>query len=221
MISIAYFVQLVLGWFRLSDLPNLSKSLSSLRWANLAIDSDNDQIPDVMEKTPTGEPVVVPGYGFVGTGTGTNPYNPDSDFDGFPDNAEMKLGSNPNNFLDPGFLWILWAIFIGFTIYKLYIEKPDRLREYQLNEDTITGGGVAGKKGKFAYGGSSNPFEKHVSEMSSHEKKELIESDPRFTDLTDRDEYNRKRKLPHWVKTLLQFLVIAFIVTFIWSFFSR
>ncbi len=211
-VSAAYFIELVLGWFKLSDLPNVKKSLSAQRWLDTAKDSDNDGIPDVMEMTPRGKPVNVPGYGIVGTGTGTNPYNPDTDFDGFPDNAEMKIGSNPNNFWDPGFLWILWTIFFAFVIYKLFIEKPDRLREYQLNEDIITGGGVAGKKGKFAYGGASNPFEKSVSAMTAEEKKQLIESDPRFADLKVGEMTHKKRKFPVWAKTLVQFLIITVIV---------
>ncbi len=215
--SIFYLSTMVLGWLKLIQLSNINKGLASRAWVDTAPDSDNDQLPDLMEMTPFGQPVSPPGLGVIGTGTGTNPYNPDSDFDGFPDNAEIKLGSDPNNFFDPGFLWILWGIFFAFVIYKLFIEKPDRLRDYKLNEASISGGGVAGKKGKFAYG-SANVFSKPVSEMSAEEKREIIESDPRLTDLSDLEELPppEKKGMSPVVKTLVQFVVITIVVTGVW-----
>ena len=57
-----------------------------------AVDSDGDGLPDFQE-TGTDQQV-----GFLGTGTGTDPFNPDTDGDGLSDGAEVQLGLDP---LDP------------------------------------------------------------------------------------------------------------------------
>ncbi|RMG30880.1 MAG: hypothetical protein D6732_15670 [Methanobacteriota archaeon] len=211
MATISYFSTLTFGWLKLIvPMPNVSGSPAAQRWLSTAQDTDNDQLPDLMEATPKGEPVVVNGVR-VGYGTGTNPFDPDSDNDLFPDNAEVKLGSNPHSWLDPGWVWIAWLLFIGGVVFKLYIHKPDRLKEYRINEEMISRG-VAGKGGKYAYGGTSI-FGKPISEMTEDEKREFLSKDERIIELTGLPDDEIEVPEPVGLKgVLLRFAIVASVV---------
>ncbi len=221
-LTINYIVPLALGWGRsIQILPAIKQDGGSINWANLAQDSDKDQLPDLIEETPAGEPVYLENGKHVGFGTGTDPHKADTDGDLFPDNTENKLGSDPRNWLDPGWVWILWIIFLGIVIYKLYIEKPDRLKEYQRNEEMISRG-VAGKGGKFAYGGGSI-FAKKAEDLTEEEKKQLLESDARFQELTGlpaEDEPIRPTFWQLYGKSIIQIIVITIVVVSIWALFN-
>ncbi len=214
MITISFLMNMAFGWLGIiNSLPGVRGTPEANTWLLTAPDSDNDQLPDLMEETPKGEPVLVNGRE-VAKGTGTDPFDPDTDNDLFPDNAELKIGSNPYNWFDPGWVWIMWALFIGGAVYKLYIHKPDRLKEYKINEELISKG-VSGKGGKFAYGGSSI-FGKPVDELTEEEKKEILASDARIAELTglpeDQEEFIQQRKKRRLRDRLIMFSLIAFFV---------
>lgn len=218
-LTINYIVPMGLGWGRsIQILPAINQDGGSINWANIAEDSDHDQLPDLIELTPKGEPVILENGKQVGYGTGTDPFKADTDGDLFPDNAENKLGSDPRNWFDPGWVWILWLIFLGIVIYKLYIERPDRLKEYQRNEEMISKG-VAGKGGKFAYG-SGSIFAKKADELTEEEKKQLLATDSRFQELTGLPEENEPIRPTFWQlygKSIIQIIVITIVVVAIWS----
>lgn len=211
MLTISYLSTLVFGWTKLIvGLPGVSGSPTAQRWLSDARDSDNDQLPDVMELTPKGEPVVVNGIK-VAEGTGTDPFDADTDNDLFSDNAELKLGSDPHSWLDPGWVWVLWIIFFGALIFKLYIHKPDRLKEYRINEEMISRG-VSGKGGRYAYGGGSI-FSKPIEEMTEEEKREFLASDARVAELTGIEEDEPELELKDsWTGRIVRFIVVATIV---------
>ncbi len=211
MITISYLSTMTFGWLRmLVTLPSVRGSPAAQRWLNDAQDTDGDQLPDIMEATPKGEPVIVDGVN-VGWGTGTDPLDPDTDNDLFPDNAEVKIGSDPHLWLDPGWVWVAWLLFIGAVVYKLYIHKPDRLKEYRINEEMISRG-VAGKGGKFAYGGSSI-FGKPIAEMTEEEKREFLSHDERIIELTGLADDEIEVPEPVSIKGMLvRFLIVALVV---------
>ncbi len=222
MVTINYIVTMGLGWGKsIAILPAINQDGASIYWSNTAPDSDGDQLPDLVELTPKGEPVLVNGRE-VGRGTGTNPLKADTDGDFFPDNAENKLGSNPNSWIDPGWVWILWLIFLGIVVYKVYIEKPDRLREYIKNEEMISKA-VSGKGGKFAYGGSSI-FSKKADELTEEEKKQILESDARFHELTGLPEEEEEPIKPSfwklYGKSIIQIIIITIVVLIGWAIIS-
>ncbi len=203
---------MVYGWFGLLvSIPNIRGTPYAQKWIYTAPDSDNDQLPDRLELTPKGEKVIVNGR-HVGYGTGTDPFDPDTDNDLFPDNAEIKIGSDPHNWLDPGWIWILWMLFLGAVTYKLFIHKPDRLKEYRRNEMMISRG-ASGKKGKFAYGRKS-VFGISSDDLTQEEKKKVLMEDERVLQLTglseeDDEEFMKRRRKE---KLKQKFLKISILV---------
>lgn len=171
MSTIQYSFLLVFGWMgAVYDPPSIDESVFALRNARKAPDSDGDGLPDIIELAPKGKRVYYKDVQ-LGVGTGTNPFRMDSDGDLFTDAAEDKAGTDPNNFFDLGWFWIIWGIFLSIVIYLKYIYKPNRLKVYQQNEILISSG--SGKKGKFAYAASEE-------EIAARMK-----ADPRFQELTE------------------------------------
>ncbi len=174
MATIQYSLLLIFGWSgTIFDPPSISNDPYAIAMAREIPDTDGDGLPDVIEVAPRGRVVVVDGIK-IGTGTGTDPFKMDSDGDLFTDTAEDKQGTDPNNFFDLGLFWIMWTGFFFFAFYMKFIHKPDRLKEYRQNEALIT----SGSSGKYAYG-------VRAQKMSKEEKARLVESDPRFREITN------------------------------------
>ncbi|MHA2171405.1 MAG: thrombospondin type 3 repeat-containing protein [Candidatus Kariarchaeaceae archaeon] len=179
-------------------------------------DSDGDLLPDVIETAERGAPVTHPTFPgvVIGKGTGTNPHKFDTDGDLFGDGAEDNLGSDPNFWFDPGYLWVIWALTALYIILMRY-RNPDRLKEYQEFESLQHSGGVSEGGSKFAHGGSS-VFAKGTSGLSDEERREAIQSDVRFHSLTGGKPAEPKTKRKWRPKRLaLQFFISAFIILWI------
>lgn len=204
---------LMIGWFGGYGAGFLTPSISIAERALLE-DSDRDLLPDVVEMADKGEQVYVDGVPIRSAiGTGTDPYDPDTDGDGFTDGLEDNWGTNPNSWLLPGFIWIIWGLSIVVAIYFKYRE-PDMLREYREFE-LIESGGVSGKKsGKYAYG-SGTIFDKRTAEMTEEEKRQSIAGDVRFQKMTgdyvpEKLEYKR-----NWTKIGIQVFIAVAATAFI------
>jgi hypothetical protein len=130
--------------------PSLANTTEGLRARNYYLDSDGDGLPDVIEQSPKGVPVYDEDGNLMGWGTGTDPYNADSDRNLFNDGIEDILGTNPNSWIEPGYVWIILGLMIAFIIYKKFIYKPNRIKVYIKNEMNISGG-VSKNDAKFAY----------------------------------------------------------------------
>ncbi len=174
-------------------------------------DTDGDLLPDIVEATPRGEPVYKDGVRIpTAKGTGTDPYDRDTDNDGFSDGVEDNLGTSPTNWLNPGYIWIVWGLTILALALRKYFE-PDRLQEYR-EFDQLESAGVDSKHGKFAYG-SSTIFSKRASEMTDEEKKEAIQSDVRFQKLTGENIEEEKIKIRNKkIKMAIQLTIVAVFV---------
>ena len=95
-------------------------------------DTDEDGLPDVIERAPKGEHVFVDGV-VMGTGTNTNPEISDSDGDGFSDGEEIKNGTDPKDSdskparTESDGLMIAWIpVAIGFITYVIFSRKKNR-----------------------------------------------------------------------------------------------
>lgn len=174
-------------------------------------DTDGDLLPDIVESTPEGTTVKI-GLGYY-TGTDTNPNDPDSDNDGFSDGIENNFGTNSHSWINPGFIWIVWAITIAiFVINKR--KNKDMLREYREFENLQTSGGVASGSSKFAYGGSTI-FSKPVSEMTEAEKKSKIANDIRYQRMIGEAQPEQIKIKRNNTKIVMQIIIIATFVLFI------
>lgn len=202
--SILISSYVVLGSINLIvGVPALRQTPSALLLQQKGLDSDNDLLPDIIENAPAGTPVYDSTYGpgILGYGTGTNPYKKDSDGDLLSDAAENKLGSNPNSFFDPGWIWIaILLTAISVFAYK-YVYKPDPLREYKMNESHIAKSSAAGK---YAYGKRA---------LTDEEKAKLIAQDARFQELTaySTDDVYKPKRRRNYAKLALQIVLAAFL----------
>ncbi len=204
---------LILGWVSGNGAGFNTPSISPMYRAKYK-DSDNDLLPDIIEKAPRGSKVYDPDTGtYIGRGTGTNPYAKDTDHDLFTDGTEDALGSNPNNWFDPGYVWIILLIAIAFYFINKMIE-PNLLREYVEFDELQKSGGVAKGSSKFAYG-SSTIFSKN---LSKDEKKEIIKQDQRFKKLVGEEnseqepEAIKKAKLKKKIEIIMQFIFVGLLV---------
>ncbi len=173
---------MIIGWAGAHGAGFVTPSISTYLRAGHN-DTDQDLLPDFVELTERGAPVYHPVTGerlLNAVGTGTDPNDPDSDNDGFTDGAEDALGSNPNSWWDPGYVWVIQIVSISLFFISRRMDK-DMLREYREFEESHSSGGVS--KGKFAYGGST-VFSKRSETMNSEEKKKEIKRDARFMSLT-------------------------------------
>ncbi len=173
---------LVIGWAGAHGAGFVTPSISIYLRAGHN-DTDQDLLPDFVENTERGAAVYDPITGErleKARGTGTDPNDPDTDNDGFTDGAEDALGSDPNSWWDPGYVWVIQIVSLSIFFISRRME-PDYLREYREFEETHSSGGVS--KGKFAYGGRT-VFSKRPEVMSSEEKENVIKSDSRFQSLT-------------------------------------
>lgn len=210
MLSFVTMAFVGLGWINyLTNLPAAEQSAVALDFFNKGQDSDDDMLPDLIELAPRGEPVYNDDGLLLGYGTGTDPFSKDSDGDLFTDALENKFGTSNDNWLLPGIVWIIWAIFIAVLVYYRFLYRPDRVKEYVRNEMMISQASV-GKGGKFAYGGST--FGKKYDDMTEEERRELVETDARFHQLTSfqdtRPDQKVKRGFP--MKTILQLGIAGF-----------
>lgn len=182
----------------------------SLQYRNKYKDTDGDRLPDIIEQAPKGAKVKDPKTGIViGRGTGTNYKDKDSDNDLFTDGVENSLGSNPNNWFDPGYFYLTWILFILFLVGKNIFEG-DRLKEYKDFDELQQSSGVASKGSKFAHGGVS-VFSQHTK-MTEKEKQELIKQDPRYHQMMgSQPKQKRKRKIKP-KKLLLQTFISIFVI---------
>lgn len=150
-LTLKYAFVLLFGWIGGSlYYPSIPQTIQGLKSKKHVLDSDNDGLPDVIESSAKGEAVYNQDGELIGWGTGTDPYRADSDFDGFPDGIEDILGSDPHNWFNPGYYWILLAIVIGIAVYWRFFRRPDMLKQYIKNEMNISGA-TSNKSGKFAY----------------------------------------------------------------------
>jgi hypothetical protein len=222
LLTLTYGFTMLIGWAAPYGATITTPSQAS--WEKNRLDSDHDSLSDIIEGTPSqpcvrGEDVYDQNNEKVGECTGTNPYDPDTDGDFFPDNAEDALGTNPNNPLDPGWVFLIWIIAIGwFVAMRFY--RSDPLEEYRKFEE-LESGSVTGKgEGKFAYG-TSSVFSKRVSEMSEEERKEAIQQDSRFQRLTAESKEvppQEPRKRINYKRLLFQAgvaIVIGAIIVFV------
>ncbi len=158
------------------------------------LDTDQDLLPDKIEGSPDfpcekgdaifhGPTDPVFANELMGYCTGTDYERVDTDRDGFTDAVEDNIGTNPNNWFSPGFVYIIMAIYIiGFMSTLAY--RGDPLKEYVEFEETSQSAGVSGKEGKYAYGGSSVFGTKKASDASEEERKAAIQQDARFQRMT-------------------------------------
>ncbi|MCE7734749.1 MAG: hypothetical protein GPJ54_07735 [Candidatus Heimdallarchaeota archaeon] len=174
-------------------------------------DSDGDLLPDIIEQTAPGVPVRHTDGRIIGYGTGTNPLDMDSDNDLFTDGAENNLGSNPNSWIMPGFLWIIW-ISSAVIYFVLKSREEDLLREYKEFEQDS--GGVSGSEGKFAFG-TSSVFAKENKEMTAEERTKKIQQDGRYQRMMGLTEPEEIKVKKNRTKTIMQFTVIGLAVIFI------
>jgi hypothetical protein len=218
---------LLMGWMNMIiNLPAAHQSGDSLTyWQTPANDFDGDGIPDVIEDAEPGEEVYVDRITgervnagdenaiYIGYGTGSDKTKRDTSGNGFPDNLEVKLGSNPNSWWNPGIIWFFWGGFIVGLVYRQFLYKPDRVKEYQRNEMMISQASI-GKKTKFAYGGKI--ITKAYEEMNAEEREQAMLEDVRLRELTafsdTRPDQRVKRGFP--LKRILQFSIGSFFAFF-------
>ena len=142
---------LLWGWYGPTLMyPALSYNAAGQNLRGSGLDSDGDGLPDVIESGPEGVRIYNQRGDLVGWGTGTNPYNPDTDGDFFSDGLENSMGTNPHSWLNPGITWIFWLILLVLVIYFLFFRKVDRTKQYTRNEEKISGTTIKGKS-KFSY----------------------------------------------------------------------
>lgn len=204
---------LFIGWFGGYGAGFLTPSIS-IAERSLLEDSDRDLLPDVVEMANPGEQVYVDGVAIRSAiGTGTDPYDADTDGDGFTDGLEDNWGTNPNSWISPGFIWIIWGLSIAVALYFKYRE-PDMLREYREFEQ-LESSGVSGKKsGKYAYG-SSSVFSNRSSEMTEDERRKSIEGDIRFHKMTGDYVPEKTKYKRNWTKIGIQIFVAGFVTAVI------
>ena len=183
--------------------PALSQTPAGLLLQQKGLDSDNDMLPDIIEMAPKGQPVYDSTYGpgILGYGTGTDPFKKDTDGDLLSDAAENKLGSDPRNFFDPGWIWIALLLTALAAVSYKYVYKPDPLREYKMNESHIA---KSTASGKYAYG---------KRDLTDEERAKLIEQDARFQMLTaySTDDVQLRKKKKNYAKIALQTTIAVFI----------
>ncbi len=149
--TMKFTLLLLWGWFGPPlAYPSISYSVEGQNLRGTGIDTDGDGLPDVIEMAPRGAIVVNEEGRRVGTGTGTDPLNPDTDGDFFPDGLEDSIGADPLSWIYPGFVWIFWTVLIIVVIYVLFFRKVDRTKQYIKNEEMISGSTVKSGQ-KFAY----------------------------------------------------------------------
>jgi hypothetical protein len=212
--SIYNLFALTLGYLATSGSAFNTPSISQAN-RNRFEDSDSDLLPDIIESTEKGVVILDPAdpSRILGRGTGTNPHKFDSDGDLFGDGAEDNLGSDANSWIDPGYLWVIWALTAIYLVVMRY-RNPDRLKEYREFEMQQSGG-VADGTSKFAHGGSS-VFAKSASGLSEEERREAIESDVRFHSLTGGKAAQKKKRKWRPKRLAIQFAISAFIILWIY-----
>lgn len=208
--SIFFGYTMMMGWLSPYgfgfNTPSVDRS-----WGTYYEDSDGDLLYDIIEQAAPGQPVRHSDGRIMGYGTGTDYLDMDSDNDLFTDGAEDNLGSNPNSWIMPGFLWIIWisSVIIYFILNS---REKDLLREYREFEQDSAG--VSGSEGKFAFGKSSI-FAKEHKDMTAEERTKKIEQDARYQRMMGLVEPEEPKVSKNRTKTIFQFSVIAIAVIFI------
>jgi len=217
---ITYGFALFMGYLSLaSGTATIRTPSVGFQERNSLPDQDGDTLPDVIEGTPAhpcqrGDTVVLNGQ-TIGTCTGTNYRDIDTDGDLFTDNIEDTLGTSPTSPLNPGWIYIVvLAYVITFLAIRYY--TPDPLKEYKEFEMKASSG-VSGAEGKYAYGGKSVFGEKSAQNVSEEDRKKAIQSDVRFQKMTSEKQTQpeKLKKKRNWGALAIQFSIAVLIGIFI------
>lgn len=186
LLLIIYGFVMLMGFISYGNADFRTPSVNPVNKAGL-IDSDFDSLPDIIEGTMQnpcirGQAVYDNDGSFIGYCTGTNPFEFDSDGDFYSDGVEDAIGSDPNFFLNPGWIYIVVFIYLSVFLY-FQVYKGDPLREYKEFEMKHSSG-VSGEGGKFAFGGTSVFGTKKATDVSEEERRKAIEGDIRFKRMT-------------------------------------
>ena len=201
---------LIWGWFGPPlRSPAISQGLEGDRIVAIGLDSDSDGLPDLIENAPKGTLVVNEDGIKIGIGTGTNPFSADSDNDFFDDSLETSLGTDPNGWFFPGFIWILWSSLFLYFLYWRFIEKRDLVKTYKKNEKAITGKLTQSKK---EYRTANELFKNDLTIKRTNRFRKVVRSGfTRKRDIEDfRAIHDKKNKLLRFTYFSL-FLAFIFI----------
>ena len=180
LLLIIYGFVMLMGFISYGNADFRTPSVNPVNKAGL-IDSDFDSLPDIIEGTMQnpcirGQAVYDNDGSFIGYCTGTNPFEFDSDGDFYSDGVEDAIGSDPNFFLNPGWIYIVVFIYLSVFLY-FQVYKGDPLREYKEFEMKHSSG-VSGEGGKFAFGGTSVFGTKKATDVSEEERRKALHSKP-------------------------------------------
>ena len=186
LLLIIYGFVMLMGFISYGNADFRTPSVNPVNKAGL-MDSDMDSLPDIIEGTVEqpwvrGQSVYREDGSRIGACTGTNPNEFDSDGDLYSDGVEDAIGSDPNFFLNPGWIYIVAFIYLCVFLY-FQVYKGDPLREYKEFEMKYSSG-VSGEGGNFAFGGTSVFGTKKASEVTEDERRKAIEEDVRFKRMT-------------------------------------
>lgn len=210
-LTLKFVIILIWGWFgpplQYPALQNINEGLYD---RNNIADSDNDGLPNAIEDAPLNAPVYNQKNHVIGYGTATNSHKADTDGDGFPDGTENVMGTDPNNWINPGYIWIIWGATLIAIAYYLFFYKPDRLKEYIKNEMNISG-----VTGKYAYTKPANMenVENVVSPEAVESFREVLASDHFMVDnITALSQASRKKWQIERVAYTTGMIGIAFLI---------
>jgi len=209
MTSILTAFYVALGWINLIVyIPAIAGNAEAQNAVKTLPDSDHDLLPDIIETTPKGVTVMVPGGSqILGWGTNTDPHSKDTDHDFFTDALESKLGTDSHNWFMPGAVWIVDFIALMAFLYYRYLRKEDKVKEYIRNEEEIQA-----STSNYAIGGTSIFGKKGVSDLSDDERADLVANDSRFRQLTDFNDVRPDQRISKGKGKKIRDMIIATII---------